>query len=260
MQRVTAVQFDVDANELEAFLAARKDALEQHRGELLLAFACARRDPRALKLFEERYLTQVGHWIARLRGEPWFVDEVRARLRERVLIGTQGQPPKILDSSGKGPLSAWARVTALREGLDLIQREKSSLAKPLDPERTSAADPDGDLMGAAIDPELHAIRERHLPQFQQAFRGALATLDARERNLLRFHFVEGLNIGRIGEIFGKSRATVGRMVLACRQKLLEETRRRLGDLTGASTGDVRSLIRLLKSQVDFGLSSFLRDQ
>src|SRR5262249_36822591 len=103
-----------------------------------------------------------------------------------------------------------------------------------------------------------AIRQRHLPQFRSAFRAALDSLDVRERNLLRLYLVEGLNIGRIGEIFGKSRATIGRMVVDCREKLLEETRRRLAQMTGASEGDVRSLIRLLQSQLDVSIGSFLR--
>ena len=72
--------------------------------------------------------------------------------------------------------------------------------------------------------------------------------------------VDGLNIGRIGEIFGKSRATIGRMVIDFRRKLLEETRRNLGALTGASEGDVLSLIRLLQSGLDVSIRGFLRRQ
>ena len=48
------------------------------------------------------------------------------------------------------------------------------------------------------------------------------------------------------------------MVIECREKLLEETRRNLGALTGASAGDVLSLIRLLRSQLDVSIGSFLR--
>ena len=77
---------------------------------------------------------------------------------------------------------------------------------------------------------------------------------------MRFHFVDGLNIGRIGEIFGKSRATIGRMVIACRQKLLAETRRRLGEISGASQSEVRSLIRVLRSRLEFNLRGALGDR
>jgi hypothetical protein len=48
------------------------------------------------------------------------------------------------------------------------------------------------------------------------------------------------------------------MVIDCRRKLLEETRRRLGELSGASDRDVLSLIRLLRSQLDVSIRGFLR--
>lgn len=219
--------------------------------DLYLAFASAQGDREALALIEQRYLAEVGRFIAHLRGQTSFVDEVRQQLRERILIGTgpSGRAPKILDYSGRGPLGAWIRVTAVRQALDLMEKEK---------QRPVCEEAEDDQLAATVDPELMAIRERHLPQFREAFRLALGSLDAGERNLLRFYLVDGLNIARIGEIFGKSRATVGRMVVECRKKLLEETRRNLGALTRASDGEVFSLIRLLRSQLDVSIRGFLR--
>ncbi|MGZ6124738.1 MAG: sigma-70 family RNA polymerase sigma factor [Myxococcales bacterium] len=221
--------------------------------DLYLAFASARGDREALAVIERRFLADVGRFIAHLRRQPSFVDEVRQQLRERLLIGSGapvGGGPRILDYSGRGPLGAWIRVTATRQALDLIDKEK--------PHASAGEDPEEDQLAATVDPELMAIRERHLPQFRDAFRLALASLDARERNLLRFYLLDGLNIARIGEIFGKSRATIGRMVVECREKLLEETRRHLGALTRAPDGDVLSLIRLLQSQLDVSIRGFLR--
>lgn len=218
--------------------------------DLYVAFAAAHGDRHALDLIEQTYLGRIGRFIGHLRREAPFVDEVRQALRERILVGVGGRRPKILDYSGRGPLGAWFRVTVVRQALDLIEKEKA---------HQPAADGfDEDQLAATVDPELIAIRQRHLPQFREAFRSALASLDLRERNLLRFYLVDGLNIGRIGEIFGKSRATVGRMVVDTREKLLEETHRHLGELTGASDGEVRSLIRVLRSQLDVSIHGFLR--
>jgi RNA polymerase sigma-70 factor (ECF subfamily) len=168
-----------------------------------------------------------------------------------MLVGTSpGRPPTLSGYSGRGSLGAWVRVAAMRQALDLIERDKSR--------RHTTDEPEEDLLAATVDPELVAIRQRHLPQVREAFRRALASLNATERNLLRLHLVDGLNIGRIGEIFGKSRATIGRMVIQCREKLLEETRSNLGALTGGSEDEVRSLIRFLQSQIDVSIRGFLR--
>ena len=257
--RAAYPQFAVDqaafAGHLEACAKAAGGWAKLNAEDLYLAFASAQGDREALEVVEQRYLARVVGFIAHLRREPAFVDEVRQHLRERMLIGVpsaQVRSPKILDYSGRGPLGAWMRVSALRLALDLIEKEK--------PQRTLAEQDEEDQLAATVDPELMAIRQRHLPQFREAFRLALDSLDARERNLLRLYLVDGLNIGRIGEIFGKSRATIGRMVIDCREKLLEETRRHLGALTGASEGDVLSLIRLLQSGLDVSIRGFLRRQ
>ncbi|MGZ6143108.1 MAG: RNA polymerase subunit sigma-70 [Myxococcales bacterium] len=231
--------------------------------DLYLAFAAGNGEPRALAVIEERYLARMGRFVAHLGKQPSFVDEVRQHLRERLLVGggdEGSRTPKILDYSGRGSLGAWLRVAATRQALDLLERDKRHAP--------GADELEEDQLAASVDPELIAIRQRHLPQFRQAFRAALDSLNAQERNLLRFYLVDGLNIGRIGEIFGKSigrigeifgksRATIGRMVIDCRKKLLDDTRRHLGALTGASEGDVRSLIRLLQSQLDVSIRGFL---
>jgi RNA polymerase sigma-70 factor (ECF subfamily) len=257
--RAAHPRFAIDVEKFRRFLAARGEVHDRHVGDLYLAFACAERDRAALAEFERRYLALVPQWIARLREQDSFVDEVRQRLRERVLLGVEKRAPKILDYSGRGALGAWVRVTAMREALDLIDREKARRQSAWEGDGGLTPD-EGELLGAAADPEMVALHQLHLPQFQEAFRGALESLDATERNLLRFHFVDGLNIGRVGELFGKSRATVGRMVIACRHKLLEETRRRLGAISGASPREVRSLIRLLRSHLDVSIRGFLRQR
>jgi len=241
----------LDERAFTAHLAGcMRGAAALHVEDLYVAFAAGRGDRAALAFVDGRLLSQVGRYVAHLGTDPAFVDEVRQQLRERMLLGGGGGAPKILEYSGRGPLSSFMRVAAVRQALDLIDREKRH--------RPGRDELDDDALAATADPELIAIRERHLPQFRAAFRAALDSLDVRERNLLRFYLVDGLNIGRIGEIFGKSRATVGRMVIDCRQKLLEQTRQNLGALIGGSENDLRSLMRLLQSQLDVSIRGFLQ--
>jgi RNA polymerase sigma-70 factor (ECF subfamily) len=205
-------------------------------------------EPRAIAAVEQLYLTQVGTFIAHLRPAESVVDEVRQRLRERLLMGGRDQRPKLLDYSGRGTLGGFIRVSAIRMALDVIEAEEA---------RHRPEPPEDNLLAQTVDPELFAIHKRHLPQLHEAFRGALTSLDARERNLMRFFLVDGLNIARIGKLIGKSRATVGRMVVDCRAKLLSETRRRFSLLTGAPEADAASLIRFLRSRLEVSIRGFL---
>jgi RNA polymerase sigma-70 factor, ECF subfamily len=224
---------------------------ELNAEDLYLAFACGQGDRTAQELVERRYLSKVGRFIAHLNQPAAFIDEVRQILRERLLFGTgdcASRKPQILGYRGRGSLRAWFRVTAVRQALDLMAREKAFPVSAL---------PADDQEAAFVDPELIAIHRRHLPQLREAFESALGSLDESERRMLRFYLVDGLNIGRIGAIFGKSRATVGRMMVECREKLHLRTRRRLGELTGAPPSDVHGLIGILRGQLDFSVSGFL---
>jgi RNA polymerase sigma-70 factor (ECF subfamily) len=244
-----AVDLEEFAEQFEACVRISGGRAAENVEDLYLAFACARQDRQALAILEQRHLSRIRQFIAHMRAQPSFVDEVSQRLRERMLIGAGSREASILGYSGRGPLAAWIRVAAMRQALDLIQQEKAA--------QQAHEEPEEDLLAATVDPELTAIRERHLPQVREAFHRALASLDARERNLVRLHFVDGLNIGSIGEIFGKSRATIGRMVIQCREKLLGETRRNLQSLTGGSQAEVKSLLRLLSSKLEVSVRRFL---
>ena len=254
--RESHLQLGVDPQQFSAHFEACARAsggrAADNLEDLYLAFACSKQDRRALAILEERHLSRVGQFIAHMRPQPPFVDEVVQRLRERMVIGAiraGKKEPSILGYTGRGPLDAWIRVAAMRQALDLIQQEKAA--------QEGHEEPEEDLLAATVDPELSAIRERHLPQVREAFHLALGSLEPHERNLVRLHFVDGLNIGSIGEIFGKSRATVGRMVIQCREKLLAQTRRNLQALTGGSSAEVKSLLRLLSSKLDVSVRRLL---
>src|SRR4051794_9235042 len=127
--RTAYPEFGVNPDAFAAHLYAKAgdDPGAVNVEDLYLAFASAHGDRNALALIEQRHLAQIGRFIAHLRMQPSFVDEVRQQVRERILIGTATAGPrvaKILDYSGRGPLGAWIRVTAMRQALDLIEKEK----------------------------------------------------------------------------------------------------------------------------------------
>src|SRR5262245_29628545 len=83
--------------------------LRAHGADLFLAVACTRRDPAALAALERQLIARVPDYVARFNVPPHLLDELRQRVRIRLLTGDR---PRIADYRGLGPLGAWLRMCA----------------------------------------------------------------------------------------------------------------------------------------------------
>jgi RNA polymerase sigma-70 factor, ECF subfamily len=227
--------------------AARSLAL-LHVKDLFLAFGCARGDPRAMMAFEDQILPAVTR--ALIRWDPSFglVDEVTQVLRQRLLVSINGEPPKIADYSGRGPITKWLRAAAIRTAVSMRRRK---------PEVALEDEALADWSTPLSDPELDFIKTRYRPEFSGAFRQALTKLSNQERNVLRLHLIDGLNIEQIGNLYQAHRSTVARWIAHSRESLLDETRRLLGEKLRLDRRELESLMGLLRSQIDVSINRFL---
>jgi RNA polymerase sigma-70 factor (ECF subfamily) len=98
-------------------------------------------------------------------------------------------------------------------------------------------------------PELAYLRRTYEREFQEAFQTALASLSSRERNILRYHFVDGLSIDRIGDFYGVHRATAARWLNRAREALCLMTREILGQRISLSQDGFRRMLSLIESQI-----------
>ena len=89
------------------------------------------------------------------------------------------------------------------------------------------------------------------------FQATLAALPADERTVLRMHYLDGLNIDRIGVVFNVHRATVARWIARTRDALLAETKRRLGERLRVTGRELASLMGLVQSQLDVSIGKVL---
>src|SRR5262249_14675306 len=148
-------------------------------------------------------------------------DEVKQALRANLLVGAAGSAPKIATYSGQGPLLAWLRIVAAR------------VAGRMRRKRTDLPVFDGDspmlVQSPAADPELAYLKARHRGELEEAFRTTLAALDARERTILRFHFIDGMNAEAIAAVYKVSKRTAERWLAQTRERILGETRRLLAE-------------------------------
>ena len=217
--------------------------------ELALALACARGDARAMDAFEARVLSQVVAWLP--HEAPSYVDELRQLLRQRLLIAAGGAPPKLASYSGRAPLAQWVRAVALRLHID---QQRAAPREQLVGEAVTGL---AERLGA--DPELAFIRERHQEDFRVAFRAALGRLEPRERNLLRLHHVHGLSMDSVAATCQAPRSSVARWIARARERLLTLTREELTARLGLTTGELDSLLRLVRSQLDVSLRQLMAD-
>jgi RNA polymerase sigma-70 factor (ECF subfamily) len=216
--------------------------------DLALARAAAAGDPQAIDALERGPLRQIGDFVARIDPAPAFAQEVRQAVREKLLVGpAPGQPGRLAEYAGTGPLGGWIRVVAVRVALDM--KRAAGQDRPADADRMAQM-----VVDVALDPEMRLFRERHQGPFQQALGEALSSLSPRERNLLRLHFAEGATLEQLATSYQVHRATVARWLATARQVVMERVAGRLGESMGMSAGEVESVVRLLASQIDISLS------
>jgi RNA polymerase sigma-70 factor (ECF subfamily) len=220
------------------------DAL--HAADLYFALACARGVEPAISAIESEHFAHVGDFIARVDSSKALADEVRQRLRHRLLVSTPETPAKIFGYTGRGPLGGWLRVCAVREA-QMLKKDEGR-GRPL---------PDADLTTDMVDPELVILKDRYGDAVSAAFKGALEKLDADHRTMLRMHYVDGLTIEQVGRVFRVSRATAARMLLKARDSLVESVRERLHDELGVDDAEAQSLLELVRSRIDLSLRRHL---
>jgi RNA polymerase sigma-70 factor (ECF subfamily) len=108
------------------------------------------------------------------------------------------------------------------------------------------------------DVELEYLKTRYQSEFKRAVEDALGSLDAKQLNILRFHYVDGLSIDRIGLLLQVHRATAARWIRAAADAVQTEVRRLLRERLGLSAGEIDSLAGLIQSQLHVSISRLLK--
>ncbi len=245
-------QVAVDPEDFVRYLAERIPAgadpwaavAAMHTNDLYLACACTRGEKNALPTFERTFMVKVPAYLARADAPSEFVREVEQRLRTRLFVTEGRDPPRIAGYSGRGPLGAWVRMTALRVALNLRDaKNREGSTYELRPEAFRPADPN---------PELAQMRQRYGVFVAQAIEKTLAALSGREATLLRLFFLRGMSYESIGRIYRVSRSKARRWIVEIQDKVLAETRRTLADELELTGTHFDTLIRLVSA--DLGTS------
>jgi RNA polymerase sigma-70 factor, ECF subfamily len=247
------VPVEAFAHHLAAVCEPGEGAVDQLRAlkaeDLYLACGCALGVPAAVAVLDDVYLRQVKVFLGRTKSTPDFIDDALQALRMRLLVASAGATPKITEYSGRGALTSWLRVVAVRVAVDL-QRGADERPREDDEEAVEA-------LAAHVDPELSYLKERYRTEFKEAFQVAFAELTSKQRNILRLHLIDGLSIDQIGVILGVHRSTAARWIALTREAILAHAQRLLEERLRLRPGEFESLARLLHSQLDISITRLL---
>lgn len=248
----SALGFEIDEGLWIATIASVLEDPEQlatlQITELYLATACARGEQQALRRFEHDHGPELDRVVARSPSLGLTTAEFRQLVFVHLFVREDPRPPRILGYRGRGSLRGWVRVTAARLLVDLSRRPSA---------------PKGEREGAALlerlddghDPELDYLRRSYSPQLRTAFTAAIATLDVRQRNLLRQRYLHDVPVDALAKLYAVHRSTVYLWLEQARASLLAHAR----TVLAASLPDDRleSLVRLLGSELDVSLRRLL---
>jgi len=240
-----SVSTDVFVQHVAAKVAGRE--LETLRAaDLLLACACANGDDAAIAAFEKKYASDLDVVLAKMRVRE-RADDLRQALRAKLFV-QRG----IAEYSGWGDLKAWLRVVFVRLILDFRRQQPSDLS--LEDGLTMA------LEAPTNNPELELMKRAYAEEFRDAFRKAVATLSARDRNLLYAHFVDGLPIERLGAMHGVHRTTTSRWLADAQKELLVAVRKTLKTRLNVGQDTVESILQLIQSRLELNLETVLGEK
>ncbi len=217
--------------------------------DLYLAGACAAGVAHAVDSLVRGPLHAVTALLIR-SGEPEAeVNDAAQALLAKLTVGASGGG-RIVQYDGRGNLRAWLRVAASRELL-MLRRGKRRESTPLDGRDAIA------VVDPGSDPELAHLQRLYKDEFKAAFEEAFAALPPRERTLLRQQVIDRLTVLELAALHNVHRATVLRWLAATREALFESTGAALERRLSLKPEELRSLYRLVRSQLDVSVQRLL---
>jgi RNA polymerase sigma-70 factor (ECF subfamily) len=221
----------------------------EHGADLYLACACARGTQHAVEAFECVFAPVIAAAIGRNGARGVLADEAVQATRRRLLVAPHGNAPKIAEYAGRAPLRTWVATVASRE---LAMLRRSAKRKREDEFHEALVE---DAAASAV--ETSYLRARYRRDFADAVRAAIGVLSPRDRALLQLAYSSGFTVERIGALYGVSRATAARWVVAAREALQDGTRRELCARLRITTSEYRSLAALVRSDLEVSVATLL---
>ncbi len=221
------------------------EALALHGNDLYLALASLDGDPTAQNTLKTLVAEQAAR-LSHFRLSSGDLDDLKQRTLAMLLVGDS---PKLTSYGGRGPLAGWLHVLMTREVIDRLRVEHREV--PVDDDVLLGLPDEG------LDVDLESLKAKYRGQFSSAFRVAIGRLTARQRNMLRQHYLDDLSLEELGDLYRVHRATAARWLADAREQVLSSTRDEISQATGIPRLEVDSLMRIVQSRLDMSAGLFL---
>jgi RNA polymerase sigma-70 factor (ECF subfamily) len=206
-----------------------------HVEDLYLAAGCSWGDAGSVRSFEQSFFSSHDS------------DELKAVLRERLLVRRPEAAPRIAGYSGVAPLSSWFKVASARASVNLKRDE----ARRSD----AAVLMSVPLPGEGV--ELLHMKKLYRAEFAAAFEKALAALTVRDRNVLRLRYVDGLTHQQVAALHHVHPITVARWQAKAIDAVLSEVRATLMTRLSIGSSELDSILRMVRSGIEITLRGLL---
>jgi RNA polymerase sigma-70 factor (ECF subfamily) len=214
--------------------------------EIHLAIACARGDAAAIAAFDRAYLDVVPVALAGMKLAKATVEDVRSAVRDKLLLAEGERAPRVLEYAGRGRLRGLVQVTATRTAIDRIRLEEREAELPA-----------GRDLAGPNDVAMSLIKAQYREAFAEGFRNAVSGASRRDRNLLRLHFLGGVTLEQLAQMYNVHRATVVRWLAAAREAVFAATREHVAGKLGAPPDELDEMFDLVKSRVELSVERLL---
>ena len=233
-----------------AAAAAEGRPVPPERGvELVLATACARGDAEAIAVLEARFFPELGRLVQKRVRSFALRDEILQHVRALLLVGRADKRPELADFRGAGPLAGWLRIVAMRVLLRFVQKEERSVALP---------DAVKDRLAAREDLDLRLIEERYAGAVEEGMQEAFRRCTPRERNLLRYRYVDSCSIDQVATICNVHRATAARWLNDAEETLIGTCLEVLAARFQVSADEMKSVLKLIRSRIDLSVKGIFK--
>ena len=243
------VSTDQTIAHVSAAIAAGASAV--HARDLALAFAVSRADPVATRQFEAEVGSALEASVRSIDPDSGFVDEVCQRARVHLVVGENGEPPRVANYRGAGPLRAWVAIAARRTALNAKREARPEISADSD-------DVLADLVDREPDAELRHLKALYRAEFREALKASLASLSDRSRAVLRLRFAEGLELAHLGRLYSVHESTASRWVSAALEEVATGSRAQLMARLSVTSATAESVTRMVNSGLDLSIATLLR--